>query len=325
MQRRSFIKGAAGLGAASMLRPAGAAFAQRTYPDRPVTIVAATAAGTSTDIAIRLVAAGLQAKLGQPFVVANAPGAAGLVGAQRAANSAADGYTLVASISGFFASSPQLTVGNSFNPLKELTPVARVADQYTVLYTRKDSPYQTVQQLIEAAKKAPETITFATTGVNGEAHIHAELFSLLAGIKMIHVPYPGGRYVPDLVTGRVDIASGGSAAYLSSRGEMKGLLIGAKSHSVLAPELPTPKDVGLPEYEIPVSIVFLGPAGLPQPVLDTLDKAFGEVVAQPDIRQKLLAIGLEPNFQGSAAFGKSFVELYNLMTDIIKRAGLKPA
>lgn len=324
MKRRVFLKSAVGLGIATAVQGSTSAMAQAAYPNRAVTILAGTGAGTSTDIAIRIFADRLTAKLGQSFVVSNAGGASGLIAAQRAARSAADGYTLVSSISGFFTTSPQLSTAVSFDPTKELTPVARVADQYVVLYVRKESPFQTIQDVIEVAKKNPDKITYATTGVNGEAHIHAELFSLLAGIKMVHVPYPGGRYVPDLLAGRVDLASGGSAAYLSSREQMRGLLIGAKTRSTLAPELPTPTEVGLPEYEIPVSIVFLGPAGLPQEALSKLDAAFGEIIREPDVRQRLLTIGLEPNFEGSRSFERSFVSQYHNMTEVIRRAGLKP-
>ena len=298
--------------------------AQSDYPNRAINIIAGTSAGSSTDVHIRFVAEQLSKHLGVRVLVENQPGASGGLATNATRRAEPDGYTLTSTVSGFFIAASQMQPELDLDPREDLTPVARTGDQYLVILTRKESPINTVEDLITAAKSKPGEITYATTGVGGTAHLHMELFSQLAGIKLLHVPFAGSRYMPDLLAGRIELASSGSGSLSVNREQLKGLVVGAHKRSQIIPEVPTPTEVGLPEYEIPSWLGFFGPKGLPEDVLARLDEAFAAVMADKANVDKIREIGFEPNYEGSRDFKLSLARDYGIMGNVIDKAGLRP-
>lgn len=304
--------------------PGATPAAAQDFPSRPVTIIAGTTAGSSTDLIVRFLADKLEVELGQPVLVHNQPGAAGAVATQSVQKAAADGYTLVSAVSGFFIAASQLQPDLNFDPRRDLTGVARAADQYLVILTRTDSPFGSILDVIDASRNDPGSVTYATTGVGGTAHLHMELFSLLNDVQLTHVPYAGSSYRPDLYAGRVDLASSGSGNLISNRDQLRGLLTGAMKRSDLIPDVPVSGDMGLPEYEIPSWVGFFGPAGLPEDVIAKYDAAFGKIMGDPANIQAIKDLGFDPHYEPHAAFTQSIVRDYQTLSDVIERAGLKP-
>lgn len=309
------------LGAVLVASPAAA---QDDYPSRTINIIAGTSAGSSTDVHIRFIAEQLSKELGVKVLVENQPGASGGLATNATRKAEPDGYTLTSTVSGFFIAASQMQPELNLDPREDLTAIARTGDQFLVLLTRKDSPFNSIQDLIDAAKEKPGEVTYATTGVGGTAHLHMELFSQLNDIKLLHVPFAGSRYMPDLLAGRVDLASSGSGSLSVNREQLKGLLVGAHRRSEIIPEVPTPGDAGLPEYEIPSWLGFFGPKGLPDNVVAKLDEAFAAVMAKEANLAKIREIGFEPHYQGSVDFRKSLAEDYATLGEVIQKAGLAP-
>ncbi|MDI6029473.1 tripartite tricarboxylate transporter substrate binding protein [Corticibacterium sp. UT-5YL-CI-8] len=321
LTRRSVL-GAVAL--AGVALPFGQAGAQDKFPSRTITIIAGTSAGSSTDVHVRFIAQKLEEKLGVRVLVENQPGASGGVATNAVRKSAPDGYTLISTVSGFFIAASQMQPDLNLDPRRDLTAVARTGDQYLVILTRKDSPITTITDIIEMAKQKPGAVTYATTGVGGTAHLHMELFSQLNGIQLLHVPFAGSRYLPDLLSGRVELASSGSGNLIVNKDELKGLLVGAYKRSDLIPDVPTSGDLGLPEYEIPSWVGFFGPAGLPPEVLAKYDEAFSAIMADPKNVQGIRDIGFDPHYEGSGPFKETLARDYTTLGEVIERAGLKP-
>ena len=274
----------------------GGTSAQERYPQRPLRIVVPFAAGGSTDIIARLLGEQLSRSLGQPVVIENRPGAAGNIGAEAVARSAPDGYTLLMATTGVMAINNALYKNMSYEAATDFEYVVFVASITNVLIVAADSPLQSVGDLIAAAKRAPGHLSFASSGAGSSTHMSAELFKIMAGVDLLHVPYKGsGPALPDVITGRVSMMfenMPGAMPHIRG-GTVRPLAVTGLRRSSALPEVPTIAESGVPGYE---SLSWSGiavPAGTPRDVIARLNREINVIIAAPQMRQKLAEQGAE--------------------------------
>ncbi|TMG84587.1 MAG: tripartite tricarboxylate transporter substrate binding protein [Betaproteobacteria bacterium] len=275
----------------------GGTSAQERYPQRPLRIVVPFAPGGSTDIIARMLGEQLSRSLGQPVVIENRPGAAGNIGAEAVARSAPDGYTLLMATTGVMAINNALYKNMNYDAATDFEYVVFVASITNVLIVAADSPLQSVGDLIAAAKRSPGRLSFASSGAGASTHMSAELFKIMAGVDLLHVPYKGsGPALPDVITGRVSMMfenMPGAMPYIRA-GTVRPLAVTGLGRSSALPEVPTITESGVPGYE---SLSWSGiavPAGTPRDVIARLNREINVIIASPQMRQRLADQGAEP-------------------------------
>jgi tripartite-type tricarboxylate transporter receptor subunit TctC len=272
------------------------AFAQDNYPSRPVRLVVGVAPGSTADISLRLLAQKLSQILGGQFVVENRTGAGTSLAAQMVAQSPKDGYTLMYGGSANTVNAT-LSANLGFDLAKDLDPVARIAAVPNLLVVHPTLGVNTVAELIALAKSQPGQVLYASSGVGTSPHLSAELFKLMAGVSLMHVPYTGSsQAVNDVITGRVPVMFMPASTALPQ--VRAGALIAlASTHAkrmAALPELPTMSESGLVGYETGVWNGLLAPAGTPRPIIDRLAQAAAEAVNSEDFIKALDANGILP-------------------------------
>ncbi len=274
-------------------------FAQ-TYPDRPVRLVVPYAAGTTTDLLARQVTEKVSDLLGQRLVIENKAGAGGSLGAESAARSTADGYTLLWGTSQTQAVNISLYKSIKYDPMKDFAPVARIASQPLVLVVHPDVQARTVAELIALAKKQPEKLNYASTGSGTSAHLAGASFNKAANLQLLHVPYNGGQVFQDLLSGRTSMIF---YPYLPLKGyvEAKQLIplatLGATRLAEL-PDVPTMLESGFPDFVFASWNAIYAPVGAPPAIVETLTKAFERAMADADLQRRLAGTGTTIEFAG---------------------------
>ena len=275
------------------------AFAARSraadYPTRPVRIIIGFGAGSAADTPARLLAQKFGDALGQQFIVENKPGAGSNVAAEFVARAPNDGYTL------FMATTAQTTyAGMTVNPTYDLTkdfaPIVRLTEVSNMLVANPSLGADNLQQLIALAKEKPNQIFFATGGVGTIAHVAGELINIMAGIKLVHVPYPGSaQAMTDVVSGRVPlwIAPASAAAPQVEAGKLKAIAVTTAQRSSIAPNVPTIAESGLPGYDLGLWFGLLAPAGTAKPIVDRLAQIANDALKTPDLTEPLRKIGMD--------------------------------
>jgi tripartite-type tricarboxylate transporter receptor subunit TctC len=276
-----------------------------TYPNRPVTVVVPFPPGDGTDVGARLVAQKLSLKWGQPVVIDNKGGAAGMLGADVVAKAKPDGYTLLVGNVGTQSVNPSLYKKMAYDPDTAFAPVSMIAELPLVMLVTPSLPYKTVKDFTAAAKAEPGKISYASSGSGGAPHLAAEIFQKSAGVTLLHVPYKGGGpAVTDLMAGHVNMLF---ATVLESighikTGKLRGLAVSSASRSPALPDMPTVAESGLPGFDTGSWIGMLAPAGTPPAIVDKISADVREVLAQPDTSQKLISQGATPMGTTPAAF-----------------------
>jgi tripartite-type tricarboxylate transporter receptor subunit TctC len=274
---------------------------------RPITLVVPFAAGGSIDVLARLAAQQASAGLGQPIVVDNRGGAAGLIGAASVAKAEPDGYTLL------MASAAQVTIPTwtnrslTFDPPRDLAPVAHVVDRPMALIVSAGSDMRTVDDFVAAARAHRGGLNYASTGVGTISHLVMETLKLAAEIDVIHVPYRGAAPpLNDLHAGQIQgiFTSTASAAPMVAAGKLRPLAVTTTSRSPLFPDVPTMAEAGWPAAEVVVWAGIMAPAGLPRAVARRLERAFVEAALAPGLRERLVKLGADPVGQGAKAFAE---------------------
>lgn len=292
LPRRSFIAGAA------MALACAGAYAQTAaagYPARAVTIVVPFAAGGNTDVKTRLVARQLGEILGQPVVIDNKPGASGNIGMDLVNRAAPDGYTLGMGSFGPLAVNPWIYPKLSFNP-KSFVPIILLEKSPLVLVTPADKPYQSVMDIVAAAKARPGRLSIANAGPGGAHHLSAELFESAAGIDMLGVPFKGGGPASQaLLAGQVDLMFEQTGAALPSIQARKVRAIGVTSAQRLRqlPDVPTFAELGLAEVTVSNWMGYVAPRGTPPDIVARLHAAFAKAIEHPEVKDRILAQGNE--------------------------------
>lgn len=275
------------------------------WPDRPVRMVVPYAAGGGADNAARIVAQRLGELLGQPVVIDNKPGAGGVIGADQVAKSAADGYTVLFDASAHVVN-PALRK-MPFDSARDFTPVSLIVTAPQILVVSPKSPYKSVDELMAAARKEPNKITFASAGAATASHLAAELMADEGKVDLLHVPYKGGApALTDVMAGSVDLYFGNAASTLQhvTSGKLRALGVSSRQRLKSLPSVPTLSESGMPQYEVlEWNGIFL-PKGTPADVLQRLAKEVQASVADPKVRERLLQAGVTPVGDSSVEFGR---------------------
>ena len=276
---------------------AGAAAAQSQYPDKPIRLIVPQAPGSATDTLARLIIAELAPIIGQTIVIENKPGAAFTIGLDLVAKSAPDGYTLGMAPVGAIAISPNMIAKVPYNVERDFQPVMLATRGHLLLAVSPKSPFHSVRDIIEAARRNPGKLTNASSASGSPGHVGAELFKVMTGTNIVHVPYRGGAAATsDLIAGHVDIMfeSLNSIAPHAKSGEVRALAVSGARRSPGFPELPTVAEAGVPGYDAPTWSGVVGPAGMPREIVMKLNTALNRVVTSPAFIQRFGVIGDEP-------------------------------
>jgi tripartite-type tricarboxylate transporter receptor subunit TctC len=282
------------LGLAIAAAPLSSALAAG-YPDKPIRLVVPYEPGGGTDLTARLVAKSLTEELGgTAVVVENRPGAGGAIGTQVTVDAKPDGYTLLMATASSIVMAPLLNKGLTYDPIKDLAPIVLVANVPSILLVRPDSPINSVQDLIAQAKARPGELTFASSGIGGNAHRAALMLKVMAGIDMLHVPYKGtGPALTAVFSGQTTMTFGDVIAGLGfvKNGQLKAIAITTPGRSLAMPNLPSIADT-LPGYSAGVWFGMFAPANTPKPIIDKLNAVMLKVLQSKDVKQNLAAQGV---------------------------------
>jgi tripartite-type tricarboxylate transporter receptor subunit TctC len=288
--RRSSIIAAA---LAAVLAAGGAA--AQDYPNRPIRLVVAFAAGGTTDFVARQLAERAKASLGQNIVVENKPGANGAIGAEFVAKSEPDGYTLFFSTAGALAINPSMRSDLPYDPIKDFTPIVPVARNTVLFAVNPTLGVATAQEMIARAKEKPGTITVAITGVGAISHLAIEMLQIAAGIKLQYVPYRGaGQAVADFIGGQLNAMSAEVPVLMPQikAGKAKILAVSAQNRSEVLPEVPTFAELGYPDVVADNWSGVLAPPKTPPAIVARLNQAFNAVVRDPEVRRRFAENGV---------------------------------
>ncbi|HKC43599.1 MAG TPA: tripartite tricarboxylate transporter substrate binding protein [Burkholderiales bacterium] len=294
------------LGAAlcAVLTLSSGAFAQ-SYPSKPIRFIAPFPPGGSADTIARLLAQEMTKSFGQQVVVENRPGAGGNIGVELVAKSPPDGYTVGIGAAGALAINQSLMGKLPYDPQKDLAAVAKLADIPIVLAVANATSAASVPDLIAAAKAKPGTLSFASAGNGTAMHLSGELFKLMAGVDMAHVPYKGSSpAVTDLVSGQVPVAFVDLSSALPQirAGRIRGLAVASGTRTITAPDLPTIAESGVPGYDAVGWFGVIAPAGAPKDAIAKLNAEIVRIMALPEVRDRALAVGAEPSTGTPEAF-----------------------
>ena len=295
------------------------------WPTRPVRFILPFPPGGGTDILGRLIAERLTASLGQPVVAENRGGAGGNVGAEAAAKSAPDGYTIVL-VAPSLAISPSLYSKLNYDPVKDLAPVSLVATVPNVMITNPSVPAGTLADFVRLAKSRPGEMNFGSGGSGTSNHLAGELFNIVAGVKLVHVPYKGVNLaMNDVLSGRVQLVVIGipAAAPHIKAGKLRALALLAPQRSPVLPEVPTAAEAGLPKFEVTTWYGILAPAGTPRPVVARLNGELGKIMHSPELKDRLEALATDPVTSTPEEFADLIRREIVKWGEVVREAGLK--
>ena len=303
LPRRTFLHLAAG--AAAVMAVARIARAQ-AYPTRPVRIIVGFPAGGPGDIVARLMGQWLSDRLGQPFIIENRAGAAGNIGTEAVVRAPADGYTLLlATVSN--AVNATLYDKLNFNFIHDVAPVAGVVRVPNVMEVNPSFPANTVPEFIAYAKTNPNKLNFASAGNGTTSHVAGELFKMLAGVDMVHVPYRGSApALTDLLSGQIQLmfdSMPSSIGHIKS-GKLRALAVTTGTPSEVLPDLPALRDF-VPGYEASTWFSFVAPTNTPREIIEKLNNAVNAGLADPKIKERFADLGGSPLVGSPADFGKA--------------------
>jgi len=280
----------------------------QAYPTKPIRLVVPYSPGGGADNAARIIAARLTTTLGQTVVIDNRPGGSGMIGAQAVAQAAPDGYTVLYDASAF-AVNPALRK-MAFDPAKDLVPVSLAVTVPNIFVVPPSAPYKTVQEFVEHARKHPGEMTYASYGAGSAAHLIGELLKNQAGIDLLHVPYKGGApALTDLMGGQVNsyFANAASSIGYVKSGKLRALAVTSAKRMATLPDVPTLAESGFKNFEVLEWNGVFVPKGTSKEIVDRLSKEIRAATMDPDTRQKLQGLGVDPIGSSPEAFS-SFVQ-----------------
>jgi tripartite-type tricarboxylate transporter receptor subunit TctC len=317
--RRTTILSLAALSAAP-------AFAQ-TQAGKPLKIVVPFPPGQGADLIIRMLADQLPARLNQPVIVENRPGAGGLLGTDAVAKSPADGLTLVMGASGPMSISPTLQPAvTKYDPVKDFEPISGVGTVAQLFVVPAASRYRSLGDLIAAARVQPGKGTYGSSGNGTTQHLFVEYFASLAGLKLLHVPYKGSAPAfNDLMGGQIEFMSDTVAAMMPNvkAGKVRALAVTSPTRSPFLPDVPTVAEQGVSGYQAVGWVTVLGPAGIPASIADAQAQAIQSILADAAVREKLAGMGFVPMAQTRGALRDFIAAELAKWKKVIETAGIK--
>ena len=299
--------------------------ARAQYPVKPIRYVVPFPPAGATDITARAVADKLGPVLGQSILVENRPGAAGNVGTEYVAKSEPDGYTML-QVTAAQSISETLYARLCYKLLRDLQPVAMVAEVPNVMVVNPSVPARSVKEFIDYAKANPGKINFASSGSGTTIHMSAELFKLLTGVDMLHVPYKGsGPALIDMISGQVSLMFDNlpSAMPHIKSGKLRALAVTTATRYPVLPELPTMIEAGVPGYESSAWFGIMMPAGVPREIVARLNTEVNRIVALPDVRERFEAQGAVTHPMSAEQFGTLIQSEIDKWAKVVRASGAK--
>jgi tripartite-type tricarboxylate transporter receptor subunit TctC len=310
-------------GLVALISPAGAA-AALDYPSRPVRFVVGYPAGGATDILARLIGQRLSERLGQQFVIENKPGAGNNIGTETVVNAAPDGYTvLLVNPANFINAS--LYANLHFNFIRDIAPVASFNRVPNVMTVAPGVPAKTVAEFIAYVKANPGKVNLASSGNGTSVHLSGELFMAMSGAQMVHIPYKGAApAITDLLGDRVQVMFDNMPSIIQhvSAGSLRALAVTTTERSPQLPDVPTVGET-VPGYEASALFGMGAPAKTPPEIIDRLNREINAVLAEPEMRKRLIELGGEPLISSPQAFGAMIAAETEKWAKVVKSAGLR--
>ena len=304
---------------------AGSVLAQ-PFPAKPVKLIVPFPPGGNTDIVGRLIAQKLSDGLGQQVYVENRGGAGGTIGAEAAAKSPADGYTLFFATTGTLASAPSMQPDLRYDPVKAFAPISTLANAPVVVLAAAEVPVKSLKELVEAAKAKPGQLKFGSAGTGHFVHLAGEMFKTAAGVDMLHVPYKGvNAALTDMLGGRIELMFDAPAQYephLQS-GKVRALAVASPKRLARLPDVPTTAEAGLPGYELASWFGLAAPAGTPAEAISRVNAEVLKALAAQEVVQTLNKLGLEPAGSSPQQYAAMIVEDLDKWRRAVKAAGIK--
>lgn len=298
----------------------------QSFPQKPVKVVIGFPPGGGIDIVARLIAPKLSESLGQPVVIDNRPGANGVLAMDYVAKSASDGHTLFLGTLGNLSINPSFYPNLPFNVDKQFVPVTQVASLSFVLFTNPAVPANSLTELVTYAKANPGVLNYSSSGAGGLPHLAGELFSAAVGAKMVHVAYKGSApSISDVMAGQVQMTFEAAAAGAQQlkAGRLKALGVTGKKRVAFLPDVPAVQEV-VPGFEVLNWYGVVAPVGTPQETIRRLQQEIAKVMASPDIRDKMVAIGTEPVGSAPEDFGQYIKSETAKWGRIIREGNIRP-
>lgn len=320
-QRRHILGGAAALALSFATR----ARAQANWPDRPLRFVIGGAAGGASDIFLRMMEARLREKLGQPLVIDPRPGAGGMVGAEVTARAAPDGYSFYINHIASHGIGPTLYRRLSFDPLRDLPGVARIASLPNVLIVKGDGPVRSVAELVAFIRANPARANFSSAGSGTSSHLSGVLFGQRMGVEVQHVPYRGtAPSMAAVLNGEVLFAIDNAPASRQQvlAGMLRALGVSTAARSSTMPEIPSLQEQGVANFDVASWYGIAAPAGVPRPIFDRLGAEIVAALGDPAVVQRFRAYGAEPAPLGPAAYDAFMLREKELWAPVVLAAGV---
>ena len=295
------------------------------FPNRPIRIVVPFAPGGGTDVLTRILAQQVSEEFKQQVIVENKPGAGGALGAGLVAKAPADGYTLyVASTA--TAMMPSLYKNLGFDPIADFTPIAMIGTSPFILIATNSLPVKTLPEMIALAKAKPGTLSYGSAGMGSVNHVAMEMFKVMAGVNILHVPYKGSSAaLADVIGGQVSMMMDTviSATQQIKSSTVRALGSTSAERSPLSPDLPTVSELGPRGYEATVWYGLVAPKGIPDAIAQKLNMQFNKALASPAVRQRFVTLGAEPVLSTTVDFGKLIVAEEKKWTSVIRAAHIR--
>lgn len=303
---------------------AGPALAQ-VYPSKPVRFIVPWPPGGGADIMSRLVNQPLGDALGQQVIIDNRGGAAGNIGAELAAKSPPDGYTIVFAYSGTHSINPHIYRRMPFKT-SDLAPIVQLASVPQLVVVHPSLPVKSVRELVALVKTKPDQLSYASSGNGAINHLAGELFKMKTGSQIVHVPYKGGGPAAvALLSGEVGMIFGEPASMMGylKAGKLRALAVTSGKRALSLPELPTMAEAGVPGYDVTSWNGILAPAGTPAPIIDRLNAELNKIIAAPAMRDRMIGLGYEPVGGTPDAFGKFIQSELGKWAPVVKAANVR--
>jgi len=296
-----------------------------SYPSKPIRMLVGFSPGGATDVVARIIGKKLSETWNQQIVIDNRPGAGGLVAFEIAAKANPDGYTLLAT-SPSFAIQPSIAGKLPFDPVRDFAPITQASSAPYLLVLNPGVAAKSVKELIDLANANPGKLNYASGGIGSAQHLTAELFRIMAGINIVHVPYKGAVNIPDLIAGRVQMLFSGLPQALPhvQGGRLRAVAVTTPSRSSVVPDVPTVAEAGVPAFEVTVWYGILATGRTPGQIINKLNVEIVKVLQSADVRQQLTSLGLEPVGNAPGQFGTKIRAEISQWAQVVKRAGIRP-
>lgn len=322
--RRTILKLLGGGAIAAVMLAAAAPSQAQTYPDHAIRLISPYEPGGGTDALARAIGAELEVRLGQPVVIDNRPGGGGTIGMAIAATSEPDGYTIVMASPSPIVVAPHLQSDLSYDPLVDLAPITLISVVPSILAVHPSVPVTTVQELIDYAKAHPGELTFGSSGPGGSGHLAGEMFKMMAGVDMLHIPYTGtGPATQALIAGEVDVLFGNMISLLPQveAGTVRAIALSTPERSPLVPDLPTVSET-VPGYAAGPWYGLLAPGGTPPDIIAKLNAEVVAILKSPEMSQRLSSEGAEPSGNTPEEFAAFLREETDRWGKVVAEAGI---